>query len=271
MPMSKNKRYRGVKFTPEVIMEAFSEFTKSGPNKLRIASLEVDSDDETWNFDDDSEFFSLYRKTGVEEASCSWVDIDQSFDFSVRFGYRTSNVRVKLGERKAIERIFHIFEGKVDACRLPIAETEEALKETLKIFIGHGRDDAWRDVKDHLHEKHGFEVVAYETEPRAGLTITDILEDMQDESSFAILILTAENEAADGTMHARENVIHEVGLFQGRLGMRSALVLLEEGCAQFSNIAGIQYLTFSKGRIKETFGDILATIKREFGDQDDEE
>ena len=27
--------------------------------------------------------------------------------------------------------------------------------------------------------------------------------------------MTAEDEHADGTKHARENVIHEVGLFQG--------------------------------------------------------
>ena len=29
---------------------------------------------------------------------------------------------------------------------------------------------------------------------------------------------------------ARMNVIHEVGLFQGRLGFERAIVLLEEGC-----------------------------------------
>ncbi len=265
MPMSKYKRYRGVKFTPEIITAAFVEFKNNGAKNLHQSRLEVDVDDETWNFDDEAEFFAYYRKANVDEGNFGWIDLDQRFDFSVRFSYRTSSIQVKLADRAAIERVFGVFEANAASCRLPI-ETDEELKKTLKIFIGHGRDGAWRDVKDHLHEKHGFDVVAYETEPRAGLTIADILEDMQDESSFAILVLTAENEAADGTMHARENVIHEVGLFQGRLGMRRALVLLEDGCAQFSNIAGIQYLTFSRGRIKETFGDILATIKREFSE-----
>jgi predicted nucleotide-binding protein len=38
--------------------------------------------------------------------------------------------------------------------------------------------------------------------------------------------MTAEDEQADGNHHARMNVIHEVGLFQGRLGFERAIVLL---------------------------------------------
>lgn len=84
-------------------------------------------------------------------------------------------------------------------------------------------------------------------------------------SSFACLVLTAEDEMADGTMRARRNVIHEAGLFQGRLGFSRAIVLLEEGAEEFSNIHGIQQIRFAKGNIKETFGEVLATLRREFG------
>ena len=83
-------------------------------------------------------------------------------------------------------------------------------------------------------------------------------------SSFAILVLTGEDEIVDGTLHARQNVIHETGLFQGRLGFSKAITLLEEGAEEFSNIHGIEQIRFSKGNIKETFGDVIATIKREF-------
>ena len=51
---------------------------------------------------------------------------------------------------------------------------------------------------------------------------------------MAFLVLTAEDEQTDGTLHARENVIHEAGLFQGRLGFEKAIILLEEGCQEFS-------------------------------------
>lgn len=150
------------------------------------------------------------------------------------------------------------------ACRLPIDETEELLKKNLTIFLGHGRSPVWKELKDRLHEQHHYKVTAYETGPRVGLHIADILKSMQDEASFAILVMTAENQDNKGGLHARENVIHEVGLFQGRLGSTKAIVLLEEGCSEFSNLSGVQHIPFAKNNIKETFGDVLATIKREF-------
>ena len=104
----------------------------------------------------------------------------------------------------------------------------------------------------------------YEIGPRAGKSIKEVLEEMLDESSFALLVLTGEDIHTDGELHARENVIHELGLFQGRLGFTRAIVLLEEGVQEFSNILGINQLHFAKGRIKETFGEVLATIRREF-------
>jgi len=83
-------------------------------------------------------------------------------------------------------------------------------------------------------------------------------------TSFALLVLTGEDKGSDGKWHARENVIHELGLFQGKLGFARAIVLLEEGTEEFSNIHGIQQIRFAKGRVRETFGDVLATLRREF-------
>jgi predicted nucleotide-binding protein len=97
------------------------------------------------------------------------------------------------------------------------------------------------------------------------MTVSEVLEEMEDSASFAIMVMTAENEGADGKMHARENVIHEVGLFQGALGARKVVLLLEEGCEEFSNRAGVQYIPFAKGNIKEAFGEVLAALKREYG------
>jgi predicted nucleotide-binding protein len=55
-------------------------------------------------------------------------------------------------------------------------------------------------------------------------------------------------------------------LFQGKLGFSRAIVLLEEGTEEFSNIHGIEQIRFSRGNIKETYGEILATVKREFSE-----
>jgi len=75
--------------------------------------------------------------------------------------------------------------------------------------------------------------------------------------------MTGEDETKDGKLLARQNVVHEAGLFQGRLGFSQAIILLEEGTEEFSNIAGLQQIRFPKGKIRETFGDVLAVLKRE--------
>ena len=97
----------------------------------------------------------------------------------------------------------------------------------------------------------------------AGEFIGNRLEEMLDESCMAFLIMTGEDEQADGSLHARENVIHEVGLFQGRLGFKRAIILLEEGCQEFSNIRGIGQIRFPKADIKAAFEDIRDVLERE--------
>jgi predicted nucleotide-binding protein len=53
----------------------------------------------------------------------------------------------------------------------------------------------------------------------------------------------------------RMNVIHEAGLFQGRLGFTRAIVMLEEGCEEFSNIEGLGQIRFPNNNIKAAFHD----------------
>jgi predicted nucleotide-binding protein len=99
--------------------------------------------------------------------------------------------------------------------------------------------------------------------PVAGIATTDRLKQMLDESAIAFLVLTAEDERQDRAMQARMNVIHEVGLFQGRLGFNRAIVLLEEGCAEFTNISGLGQIRFPPGRISACFHEVRAVLVRE--------
>ena len=120
------------------------------------------------------------------------------------------------------------------------------------------------DLKDHLTDKHGYKIEAYETGARARHTIRNILDEMSSKISFALFVMTGEDKDEKGNLRARQNVIHEVGLFQGKLGFSRAIVLLETNTEEFSNLHGIQQIRYSKGNIKETFGEVLATLKREF-------
>lgn len=132
-----------------------------------------------------------------------------------------------------------------------------------KIFIGHGRSAAWRDLKDFIQDRLRLQWDEFNREPTAGKSTKERLEEMLDASSFAFLVMTAEDETADGKRQARANVIHEVGLFQGRLGFERAIVLLEDGCEEFSNITGITQIRFPKGNINAKFEDIRRVLERE--------
>lgn len=131
------------------------------------------------------------------------------------------------------------------------------------IFIGHGRSPDWRELKDFVSDRLKLPWDEFNRVPIAGVTSITRLSQMLDQASFAFLVMTAEDEQADGNHHARMNVIHEVGLFQGRLGFERAIVLLEDDCEEFSNIQGLGQLRFPKGNISAIFEDIRAVLERE--------
>jgi predicted nucleotide-binding protein len=121
---------------------------------------------------------------------------------------------------------------------------------TPRVFLGHGPSQAWRELKDYL-------------EQALGLAIHERIDATLDGCAFAILVMTGEDLHLDGSAHARENVIHEIGLFQGRLGWSRVIVLLEEGCAEFSNLEGIVHVPFPKGNLRAAFEDVRRALARE--------
>lgn len=132
-----------------------------------------------------------------------------------------------------------------------------------RVFIGHGRSPLWRELKDFLQDRLKLPWDEFNRESTAGVATTARLEGMLAEATFAFLIMTGEDEHADETLHARENVTHEVGLFQGKLGMKRAIILREDGCQVFSNIHGLTYIGFPKGNIRATFEEIRLVLERE--------
>jgi len=131
-----------------------------------------------------------------------------------------------------------------------------------RIFIGHGNSRVWLELRIFLSGLE-LEWEEFNRIPTAGIAIKERLEQMLNSASFAFLIMTAEDEKKDGSKIARMNVVHEIGLFQGKLGFEKAIILLEEGCEEFSNIHGLGQIRFPKGRIGAIFEDIRKILRRE--------
>lgn len=270
--MKRTTSFLHTKFPPHVIREAAeilfegndfegNDFEGNVNNVLR---LKIGNDE--WVYDSLEHFFANYPNA-IGSITCYLWQTKPERGLRVIFyeSNRQSEIEINSSEQGTINKVFTIFERAANAAKLPpLPETPKSKPKPPVIFIGHGRSPLWRDLKDHLADKHDYRVEAYEVGARAGHTIRDILKAMLDKSSFACLVLTAEDEMGDGTMRARQNVVHEAGLFQGRLGFSRAILMLEEGTEDFSNVHGVQQIRFAKGNIKETFGEVLATLRREF-------
>jgi predicted nucleotide-binding protein len=83
-------------------------------------------------------------------------------------------------------------------------------------------------------------------------------------ASIALLVHTAEDEVAGEELRARQNVVHETGLCQGRLGWEGAIIIREDGCESFSNVHGVQEIRYPREEISQKFLEVLDVINREF-------
>lgn len=243
--------------TGQLLPQGWRLLAKAAVNAMGMASESVSGtvskDNGTWGFDTLDDFLS--------DVSPARSDLFIFFSGRCRvrlLSYGNFVWQIEGADKKQILA----FETEADSIiQANWNATPPAPPRETVVFIGHGRSLDWRDLKDHLSDKHKIQVEAYETGSRTGHTIRDVLEELMAKSSLAVLVHTPEDELADGTFNSRPNVIHETGLFQGRLGFSRAIVLLKVGAKEFSNLAGIQQVRY--GEIRETYGDVLAWIRRE--------
>lgn len=137
------------------------------------------------------------------------------------------------------------------------------LMSTGHVVIGHGRSPIWRELKDFIEDRLHLEWDEFTRVATAGVATADRLREMLDSAAIAFLIATGEDETVEGGLVARQNVVHEIGLFQGRLGFSRAIILLEEGCEEFSNIHGLGQVRFPKDRIDACFEEVRRVLERE--------
>jgi predicted nucleotide-binding protein len=173
-------------------------------------------------------------------------------------------------EIMSIRNAFDICRKGSEVCARIASHMERKSKRAVEtarigtnVFIGHGRSALWRELKDFIQDRLKLPWDEFNRVPVAGLTNITRLAQMLDSAAVAFLVMTAEDEMADGAVQARMNVVHEAGLFQGRLGFTKAILLVEEGCTEFSNVQGLGQIRFPKGKIDASFEEIRKVVERE--------
>lgn len=182
--------------------------------------------------------------------------------------YNPSDQELQRGFEAGIPRTIGMLQGLVQSLNeaqldfVPVQRENQSAKNG-PVFIGHGRAREWLALQSFLQDRLNLRCVEFNTESAAGIPTQERLSELLDQASFAFLLMTAEDEQPDGSRRTRENVVHEAGLFQGRLTFRKAIVLLEDGCTEFSNIHGLGQIRFPKGQIESSFEEVRKVLERE--------
>lgn len=133
-----------------------------------------------------------------------------------------------------------------------------------KVFIGHGKNVIVRGkVKDFIKEGCDLDPMILEELPSEGMTVIEKLEKYGRTADCAILILTADDLVKDkGAPRARQNVIQELGWFQGVIGRNRTAILKQEGVEIASNIAGVVYFGFKDNEVEIIFESLRRELKK---------
>lgn len=132
------------------------------------------------------------------------------------------------------------------------------------VFLAHGRSTQWLALKEFITSECGLTTVAFNSGTWSGRSVTEALSQYLEQCSFAVCVLTAEDTHGGPQAWARENVIHEVGLFQGRFGESRVVLLVEEGCGFVPQAPPDQVLRYPRGAIESTFWRVRALIRAQF-------
>jgi hypothetical protein len=123
--------------------------------------------------------------------------------------------------------------------------------EEPEIFLVHGRDLDKRDAVARFMERSGppsFAPTILDEQAGKGRTIVEKLEQHAGDASYAVVLLTGDDEgrfgdAGETRPRARQNVILELGLFTGLLGRDNVAVLYEPLVEIPTDIGGLEYIS----------------------------
>lgn len=129
------------------------------------------------------------------------------------------------------------------------------------VFISHGRSHDWRAVQAFVEKDVQLPTVELAQEPNLGRTIIEKLIDSAAKCSSAVIVMTGDDIANENESRVRENVMHEIGFFQGRYGRNAVVLLHEEGVNVPTNLSGVAYVPFPKSNIEAGFHVLQRELK----------
>lgn len=142
-----------------------------------------------------------------------------------------------------------------------IGENFDKKEKSHRIFISHGSSDLWRKLQAYVEKDLEYNTLELAQEANLGRTILQKLYEEAKKCSSAVIVMTGDDVANENEIRTRENVMHEIGFFQGFYGLENVILLHESGVNIPSNIHGLVYIPFAKDTIESTFGPLYRELK----------
>jgi hypothetical protein len=163
------KHYERVAFDRETIRKIVAEFRAVNP-RMVFNQMTLSHASEVWTYDSFEEFLAeISDKNTIElnlrvpgEDDNLWLNTFGSAADGFNF---SSSISITSPNRETILRIRNLATAEGDRLFIPVPPKPVKPVEAIapvkpKVFIGHGHSAAWRDLKDHLQDKHQIEAIA---------------------------------------------------------------------------------------------------------------
>lgn len=164
---------------------------------------------------------------------------------------------MKLGARYFLDKNSESFFPKLEV------NMEEILRaKRANVFLSHGHNELLKlKLKDFLANRLGQTPIILAEQPSQGFTVVEKLERVSEICSFAVILMTKDDQQVDGGIRARQNVIHEIGFFQGKYGRKNVVLLAERGIELFTNISGIIRIEFEPNHFEQCYEPLRIEIE----------
>lgn len=157
---------------------------------------------------------------------------------------------------RLVRDIDQIFEIRANS------QLEQPKREAARtVFITHGRSNDWRAVQAFIEKDVKLPTIELAQEPNLGRTIIEKLIDNAARCDSAVIVMTGDDVGNEDEARVRENVMHEIGFFQGRYGRNLVVLLHEDGVNVPTNLGGVAYIPFPKGNIEAGFHVLQRELK----------
>jgi predicted nucleotide-binding protein len=149
---------------------------------------------------------------------------------------------------RLVRDIDQIFEIRANS------ELESPKQEAVqRVFITHGRSNDWRAVQTFIEKDIRLSTIELGQEANMGRTIIEKLIDNAERCNCAVIVMTGDDVINEDEARVRENVMHEIGFFQGRYGRNLWFYCTKMGLIFQRTLLALRTSLFPKATLRLAF------------------